>query len=204
VGKVLNRRPSDLLSYEEFLATDMENHYVEWVGGRIVEKATVDRDHQEILGFLRMLLGIFADEKKLGTVRSCTFQMKIARDFPGRSPDLMFISKRHKKRLTRMFVDGPADLAVEVSMPESRVINRGEKFFEYEKGGVREYWLIDPQRKQAEFYLLDKRGIYQLMSLDGDGIFHSAVLKGVWIKVAWLWQSPLPSEISIMREWGLI
>ena len=69
---------------------------------------------------------------------------------------------------------------------------------------MREYWLIDPQRKQAEFYALDKRGAYQLASLDADGIFHSAVLKGVWIKVAWLWKSPLPSEISIMREWGLI
>ena len=203
MGKALSRKPSGYLTYEEFLSTDMENHYVEWVDGRIVAKATVDSDHQEILGFLRTLLGVFADEHKVGTVWYSTFQMKIAPEFPGRSPDLMFISKRHKKRLTKDVCrrpGGPRRRSLHAGKP---AINRGEKFFEYEKGGVREYWLIDPQRKQAEFYLLDKRGIYQPISLDADDVFHSTVLKGVWIKVAWLWQSPLPSEISIIRELGI-
>jgi Uma2 family endonuclease len=69
---------------------------------------------------------------------------------------------------------------------------------------VRESWLIDPERKTAEFFVLSKRGTYQPAVFDADGVFHSAVLKGVWIKVAWLWQKPLPSEISILREWGVI
>jgi Uma2 family endonuclease len=51
--------------------------------------------------------------------------------------------------------------------------DRGDKFVEYEAAGVREYWLIDPDRKQAEFYQLAETGRYQLAALDGEGRFYS-------------------------------
>jgi hypothetical protein len=44
--------------------------------------------------------------------------------------------------------------------PESRSRDRGEKYYEYEEGGVREYWLIDPVRRKAEFYQLGADGYY--------------------------------------------
>jgi Uma2 family endonuclease len=192
------------MSYEEFLATDFEYPHVEWVNGRVVTMSPSNQLHADLNGFLAMLLRAFAREKKLGVVLFDPFQMKTGPDLPGRAPDILFVSSAHRKRLKKTYLDGPGDLAVEIISPESRTTDRVEKFNEYEKGGVREYWLIDPQRKLAEFYLLDKRGVYQPAKIDADGIFHSTVLKGLWIKVTWLWQSPLPSEISIMREWGLI
>ena len=70
--------------------------------------------------------------------------------------------------------------------------------------GVREYWVIDPSRKQAEFYLLGPDGIYASMPVGEDGIFHSEVLDGFWIKVDWLWQDPLPTLMSVLKEWGLV
>ena len=36
------------------------------------------------------------------------------------------------------------------------------------------------------------------------GIFHSEVLAGLWIKVDWLWQEPLPPLMSVLKEWGLV
>jgi Uma2 family endonuclease len=48
----------------------------------------------------------------------------------------------------------PADLAVEIVPTESRLRDRGQKLAEYEMGGVREYWIIDPERRQAAFYVL--------------------------------------------------
>jgi Uma2 family endonuclease len=195
--------PKGPISYEEFLATDFENPKVEWVDGRVVAMSPRNDRHADLSGFLVMLLRGFVRERQLGIVREESFQMKTGPELSGRVPDILFVSNAHMKRLKKTHLDGPADLAVEIISPDSLARDRGEKFQEYEKGGVREYWLIDPQRKQAEFYLLNKRGIYQPAQLDADGIFHSKVLKGVWIKVAWLWQSPLPSEISILREWGL-
>jgi Uma2 family endonuclease len=192
------------MSYEEFLATDFESKHVEWVNGKAIVMSPSNQQHQSINRFLGKLLGIFVSERKLGVMFEETFQMKTGPDLPGREPDIMFVSNAHKKRLKKTYLDGPADLAVEIISPDSVARDRGEKHEEYEKGGVREFWLIDPKRKTADFFVLNKGGTYQPAPLDADGVFHSTVLKGVWIKVAWLWQTPLPSEISILREWGLI
>jgi len=93
---------------------------------------------------------------------------------------------------------------VEIISPDSRARDRGEKFYEYEQGGVREYWMIDPLRKPAEFYQRGEDGIYRLVPVGDDGIYRSAVLEGLWLKVEWLWQEPLPRLLSVLKEWGLI
>jgi len=69
---------------------------------------------------------------------------------------------------------------------------------------VREYWLIDPQRKQAEFYRRGQDGFYHLMPVGDDGIYRSVVLEGLWLRVNWLWQEPLPPLLSVLREWKLV
>jgi Uma2 family endonuclease len=65
--------------------------------------------------------------------------------------------------LTKQYLDGLADLVIEIISPESTSRDRGEKFYEYEMVGVRGYWLVDPQRELAEFYLLDAQGRYALI-----------------------------------------
>jgi Uma2 family endonuclease len=95
-------------------------------------------------------------------------------------------------RLKPTYLDGPADLAVEVVSPESAGRDRGDKYYEYERAGITEYWLIDPQTERAEFYQLDAAERYHLILPDGDGLYHSAILPGLWLRVAWLWQDPPP------------
>ena len=159
--------------------------------------------HQRITAFLTAILQHFVQARGLGEVVSAPFQMKTGPNLPGREPDVMFIAAEHVERIQTTHLEGPADLVVEIISEESRARDRGEKFYEYEAGGVREYWLIDPIRKQAEFYVLDDRGIYQLQQLQ-EGVFRSVVLDGLWLKVDWLWRSPLPRLMDVLREWGLV
>jgi Uma2 family endonuclease len=93
---------------------------------------------------------------------------------------------------------------VEIVSPDSRGRDRGDKYYEYEQGGVREYWLIDPLRKQADFYQLGEDGLYRTVSADEAGVYRSRVMEGLWIKVDWLWQEPLPELLSVLKEWKLI
>lgn len=112
--------------------------------------------------------------------------------------------KQEPARLKRLYLDGPADLVVEIISPGSRGVDRGDKFYEYEQGGVPEYWLIDPDRKQAEFYLRGEDGIHRPAPVGKDGVDHSQVLPGLWLKVDWLWQEPLPPLLDVLREWKMI
>ena len=87
----------------------------------------------------------------------------------------------------------------EVIFGSSRTIDERDKFAEYEQGGVREYWILDPERRTAAFYARPADGMFELMPLAPDGTFRSAVLPGLWLQVDWLWQTPLPDETQIQR-----
>jgi len=131
------------------------------------------------------------------------FLMKTGPDLPARIPDILFVAKENLSRLNDNLLDRPADLVIEILSPESRSRDRGEKFYEYEQGGVREYWLVDPERRRAEFYQRDTEGTFRPVLPDADGVYRSVVLTGLYLRVAWLWQKPLPTPLSVLREWGL-
>ncbi|HIE30517.1 TPA: Uma2 family endonuclease [Candidatus Poribacteria bacterium] len=196
--------PGKKMSYEEFLDWLDEDTYAEWVNGVVVFMSPISIEHQNVTGFLLSLIRIFVETHQLGVVFYEPFQMKTGPDLPGRSPDIIFVDNDNFSRLKNAHLEGPADLVVEVVSPESRIRDRGEKFYEYEQGGVCEYWLIDPLRKQAEFYQRGEDGIYRVMPINNDGIFRSAVLEGLWLKVDWLWQEPLPLLLNVLKEWGLV
>ncbi len=128
--------------------------------------------------------------------------MKLAAQRRGREPDILFVGNDRRHLFKKTYLDGAADLAVEIVSPESIGRDRGEKFVEYEAAGIREYWLIDPERRQAEFYRLNSDGFYQLISTP-DGIFRSEVLPDFFLRVEWFWQETLPT-LRALKELNLI
>jgi len=192
------------ISYGEFLERIDENPHVEWVDGEIIEMSPISERHEDLSGFLKPLVRHFAEAYNLGVVRGEPFQMKPALSLPGRAPDFFFVATAHLDRLRSTYLEGPADLVVEIISPESRAWDRGDKFSEYEAAGIPEYWLLDPIREQAEFYQLDPGGIYRPAVLDAQGRYQSVVLPSLWLQVSWLWQTPLPPLLSILKAWELI
>jgi Uma2 family endonuclease len=195
--------PTEPMTYEQFMEWLPDDMHAEWVDGWVVPMSPITGAHDELVAFLRSLLRLFLEYHPLGKLRGDPFQMKTAPHLPGRAPDLIFVANAHLPRLHRTFLEGPADIAIEVISPDSIRRDREDKFKEYELGGVPEYWLIDPERPPALFYQTGERGRYQVMPIE-DGIFRSQVLPGFWLRVEWLWQEPLPGCVGILREWGLI
>ena len=193
----LRKMTRHLVTYEEFLAWADEDTLAEWVDGEVVMYSPASDRHQDISGFLESVLRSFVEVRQLGIVRSAPFQMKLEH---GREPDLLFVAKTNLGRLKETYLDGPADLAVEIVSPESVGRDRGVKFYEYEQAGIPEYWLVDPQTERAEFYQLTAANQYRLVPPDAEGIYRSAVLPDLWLRVEWLWQEPLPSPIRTLAE----
>lgn len=191
-----------LVSYEDYLANSEEGTHTEWVNGEVIPMSPVSRRHQLVWRFLLRILSDYVEAGDLGEVQAEPFQMKTGPKLPGRAPDIIFIAKQNLGRLKDYYLDGPADLVVEIISPESQARDRGEEFSEYQQGGVREYWLVDPIREQTDFYIRGKDGLYHAAAIV-DGAFHSEVLKGLWLRVDWLWQDPLPSVRGVIKEWGI-
>ena len=193
------RAPGDNITYEDFLDWAGEDTLAEWVDGEVVMYSPASKGHQSVAGFLAKLLGTFVEHHDLGLVLTAPFQMKL--EHSGREPDLLFVAEEHLDRLKETYLDGPADLVVEIVSPESAGRDRGEKFYEYAEGGVPEYWLIDPQQEWVEFYRLQE-GRYRLAFDGTEGTYRAATVPGFWLRVEWLWQEPLPSTEDVLLEVG--
>jgi Uma2 family endonuclease len=191
----------EYMSYEDFLDFCDEDTLAEWVNGKIEMYSPASDAHQDLSDWLTSVLRIYAEVKKLGIVRSAPFQMKTGADLPGREPDIIFLRTENRGMLKETYLDGPADLAIEIVSEESLLRDRGEKFAEYEIGGVKEYWILDPDLKRADFFVL-KEERYERCVEDERGVYHSEVIQGFWIKVAWLWN--LPPVLGVLKELGLI
>jgi Uma2 family endonuclease len=192
---------TEKVTYEQFLEWVDENTQAEWVDGEIRPMSAVSAQHQDIAGFLGALLRLHVEQHANGLVLAAPFQMRLSRIRRGRTPDLMFIAKEHLTQLKPSFLDGGADCVIEIASPDSTLRDRGEKYAEYEASGVREYWILDPEAKRADFFVLDADKRYTRATPDAEGRYQSAVLPGFWIKVTWLWQSFLPSVRQVLKEW---
>ncbi|HSF32032.1 MAG TPA: Uma2 family endonuclease [Candidatus Tectomicrobia bacterium] len=126
--------PPGKMTYEEFLAWADEDTWAEWVNGEVIILTPASNRHQLLVGFLVNLFQHFVEAHRLGVVLTAPFQMKIGPDLPGREPDILFIAREHLDWLKNTYLDGPADLVVEVTSRDSRARDRGEKFYEYEQG----------------------------------------------------------------------
>lgn len=69
-------------------------------------------------------------------------------------PDMMVVCDRDKIR--RDGVHGAPDLVVEVLSPSTMRNDRMRKKEVYQACGVREYWLVDPENRTIEQYLLQE------------------------------------------------
>lgn len=197
--------PSSKMTYEEFLR-EYDGQYAEYVDGEIIKDMSVTKTHDNLVRFLQALLRFFVEQKNLGVIHGEPYQMRMSfgDKIKGREPDIFFVATENSDRIKEQYFEGAADLVIEVISPESVVRDTEDKFEEYEAAGVKEYWLINPNRRTVNFYGFDENGKYKMLPISADGNFESRVIENLWIKTDWLWQETLPNLIDILKEWKLI
>ncbi|WP_372636420.1 Uma2 family endonuclease [Cohnella sp.] len=107
-------------------------------------------------------------------------------------PDAIMIHRSRKHIVTSRGIEGPPDLAVEVLSPSSQKRDRLKKRAVYEKHGVPEYWIVDPDSRTLEQFQLDERGNYVLIQLyEGDELIASDKLHCVSFAISRLFADVL-------------
>jgi Uma2 family endonuclease len=189
------------MSFDEFMNLP-ESIHAEWVDGDAIIFMTTTIVHGQIVSFLLRLIGAFAEEFGLGDVLTAPCSMRLQPTGPLREPDVMFVSAANRDRLVGLALEGPADLIVEVLSDDSVVRDRGEKFSEYQEGGVPEYWICDPRpgKESADCYRLGANGKYEPIVPDAQGRIRSSVLPGFWLCLNWLRSDPLPLVKAVLAE----
>jgi Uma2 family endonuclease len=166
---------------EDYFALPDTNRYVELSEGRLIMPPHPTYSHQTALQNLFKKLDAFVEEHKLGIVRFAALPVRL---WPGtiREPDIFFIAREHSDRIGEQSCGVP-DLVVEVLSPSTLKTDRQEKFCEYARAGVTEYWLVDPDEKRIEVYIL-RGSVYQLAERFNTGeVAHSELLSGFEVSV---------------------
>ena len=190
----------DYMTDEEFFEISPDDRKAELIDGEMIIAGPATDLHERTFGFLILTLGTYVTERDLGIVRGSRTAMRLS-EKEVYEPDILFVAKERLSLVHDNYIDGPADLVVEILSRSTAYFDRGHKLANCALAGVREVWLIDPGRRTAEFYrLIGAR--YEPISLDAEGIFRSQAIPGFWLRTAWLWEQPKPLQVA--RELGLI
>lgn len=170
-GQIIATNVSEAEYMEKYAA-----HYCEWVSGVVIKMSPASLRHNFLIDYLTDLFRIDFVLNPIGRLLSSPFVMNLSSISVKREPDLQIVLNTNPHQLTETAMNGPADICIEVVSPESVERDRGEKFSDYERGGVREYWIIDPLRSEPLFYRLNDEGVYIPQSVDDEGIYQTPLL----------------------------
>jgi Uma2 family endonuclease len=99
-------------------------------------------------------------------------------------PDILVVLSERRAILAKNYVAGAPDLVVEVLSPSTETRDRTAKAKRYATFGVREMWLVDPDRKTIEVLVHTPEG-FRREALYGEAdTARSAILPGLEFPVA--------------------
>jgi len=187
------------MSEQEFIEWSGDEVRAEWVDGEVQEMNAVASDHADLTLFIILLVGGFVAENELGKVWAEPFQVRLPEQRRRRSPDLFYASKDRLHLAKGTEFNGAPDLIVEVLSPDSQTRDRHVKFMEYERAGVKEYWLADPMSRTFDAFTLSPSGRFIPMPLE-NGKVYSAVLKGLYFRQEWVYLLKFPKPAALIRQ----
>lgn len=155
-------------SFADCLTWD-ENVRAEIIDGEVYLMAPPSRAHQKILTELTRQLANFL-EGKTCEVYPAPFGVRLFEkdgDCPEEvstvvEPDLSVVCDRDK--LDEYGCRGAPDLVMEILSPSSRRHDRLVKLGLYQRAGVREYWIVNPEDRTVQVMLLEN-GLYRVVDV---------------------------------------
>ena len=185
-GTVSAPRPrKKKLTPEQLYESLDEDTKAELIHGEVILMSPVSILHSRLQRFFFRVLDEFIEEHNLGELFVDQTEMRLGDN--RYVPDASFVAYEHLDRVKATRIEGPVDLVVEITSPETAGRDWGVKMQDYEKAGVREYWLINPMVEQINVYVLGGAGKYVALLPDEKGVYHSAVLPGLIVSPQWLW-----------------
>jgi Uma2 family endonuclease len=145
------------LTYDDFLLFPDDGRRHELIDGVHYVTPSPNMRHQELVGRLYFEIERFLRQHPgTGRLFFAPFDVIFTR-WDVVEPDLLFIAGDQAEILTSKNVQGAPALVVEILSPGTRRTDEHAKRLLFERGGVREYWMVDPEfdaitvlRRQAD------------------------------------------------------
>ena len=160
----------------DYFALPDTSRLIELSGGKLIMPPHPTDTHQRIVLRLVLAFQSFVEAHDLGVIRFAPLPVRLWPD-KVREPDLLFVSHAHAERMGEQAY-GPPDLVVEVVSASTRRTDRVEKFVEYARAGIGEYWLVDSEAQTLEVFVLQDDAYMLLVKAVAGEKAYSRLLDG--------------------------
>ncbi|GBE36124.1 hypothetical protein BMS3Bbin07_00264 [bacterium BMS3Bbin07] len=159
------------------------------IEGELVMTPAPNPRHQIISANLFKTITKYVDERKEGIVLYSPIDIYLDNENVYQ-PDIVFIQKQRQEIIKDDGIYGAPDLVVEILSPSTAYYDLRKKFRVYEKYGVREYWIVDPEMGSVEVYFNEKGRFTLTGKAEGKGEVESTVLKGFKVTLNEVFSGP--------------
>jgi Uma2 family endonuclease len=151
------RTPRVKLTYDDFVRFPDDGMRHELIDGEHYVTPSPNTSHQRVVGQLHGLIWTYLRTRPAGELFTAPFDVVFS-NVDVVEPDLLFVSKERASVLTQANVQGSPDLVVEVRSPSTGRRDETIKLSLYERAGVSEYWLVDPDAQAIRIHRRDGAG----------------------------------------------
>ena len=161
-----------IYSYADYLVWKIKER-VELLKGKILEMSAPSPIHQEISGNLQGALFVFLKNSKC-KLYTAPFDVRFPQKGESQvytvvQPDLCVVCDFEK--IDSKGCVGAPDLVVEILSPGNSKKEMKSKFALYQEEGVREYWIVDPERELVFVYVADNKKFKPTIPIADDYVY---------------------------------
>jgi Uma2 family endonuclease len=150
--------PQGEWTYREYAALPDDGNRYEVLDGVLYMAPSPGQWHQEAVVEITHHLYMAVQFAGLGKVYVAPFDVILSPKTIVQ-PDVLVVLKEHLDRVKKEGVFGAPDLVVEIASPSTARLDLREKYDAYATAGVPEYWVVNPEARTVELFVL-KDGTY--------------------------------------------
>lgn len=170
------------LTYADYVLFPDDGLRHEIIDGEHYVTASPATRHQRIAGNLHYLIRGYLENHPTGEVFMAPFDVLLS-SFDIVVPDLVYVSSERAHLITSKNLQGAADLVIEILSPSTRPGDERLKRDLYERSGVEEYWLVDPERDTIDVFMRVDVAFEKPVHYTRDQMLKTALLPGLELAV---------------------
>lgn len=145
------------LTYDDFVHFPDDGHRHELIDGAHYVTPSPDVRHQAIVVRLLVAIANHLKQHAVGRVFVAPLDVVLS-THDVVEPDVLFVATDQADIVTDTNIQGPPALVVEVLSPSTRKRDAQAKRRLFERSGVREYWLVDPELDTVQVLRMTPEG----------------------------------------------
>jgi Uma2 family endonuclease len=178
--------PGVKLTYDDFVQFPDDGLRHELIDGEHYVTPSPNTKHQSVSINLTVLIGSWLERNPIGRLFHAPFDVVFS-TYDVVEPDLLYLSnERASDALTPLHVRGVPELVVEIGSPGTRRRDETIKRRLYDRTGVSEYWIVDPEIDTIRVYRREAKTFARVVELSAEArdVLTTSLLPGLEIPLS--------------------